>query len=49
MSFTKEQMKELQDKVFFSDDGRLHIKDVTGNVKGNVWGCVWGNVEGRGE
>ena len=46
MSFTKEQMKELREKVFFSADGRLHIRGVTGDVEGDVEGNVGGSVKG---
>ena len=47
MKFTEEQMKEVQEKVFFDSGGRLNIRGVTGKVLGSVKGSVKGSVLGN--
>jgi hypothetical protein len=43
MSFTEEQIKEIEEVVSFTADGKMNLKHVTGNVGGNVRGNVGGN------
>jgi hypothetical protein len=46
MKFTEEQMKEIEEVVSFTADGKMNLKRVTGNVDGDVGGEVWGDVKG---
>jgi hypothetical protein len=57
MKFTEEQIKEIEEVVSFTADGKMNLKRVTGSVEssvdgdvryvgGNVRGSVRGNVWG---
>ena len=47
MKFTEKQMKEIEEVVSFTEDGKMNVKGVTGDVEGNVLGDVKGNVKGN--
>jgi len=54
MKYTEEQMKEIEEVVVFTADGKMHVENVTGdvgnvygNVRGDVRGSVWGGVDGN--
>jgi len=36
MKFTEKQMKEIEEVVSFTEDGKMNVKGVTGDVEGNV-------------
>jgi len=46
MKFTEEQIKEIEEVVYFAADGKMNLKRVTGSVKGSVLGNVGGSVGG---
>jgi hypothetical protein len=46
MKFTEEQMKEIEEVVSFTADGKMNLRRVTGSVWGNVGGDVRGDVRG---